>query len=38
MRACMDKAAQSLIGISRVHQQHMRSLFVILAYHVVGEK
>ena len=38
MRACMDKAAQSLIGISRVHQQHMRSLFIILAHHVVGEK
>lgn len=38
MRSGMDKAAQSLIGISRVHQQHMRSLFVILAHHVVGEK
>ena len=29
MRSCMDKAAQSLIGISRVHQQHMLSLIHI---------
>ena len=34
----MDKAAQSLIGVSGIHQQHMRTLLVILAYHVVGEK
>ena len=38
MRAGMDKAAQSLIRISRVYQQHMRSLFVILAHHVVGKE
>ena len=34
----MDKIAQSLIGISRIHQQYMRSLLVILAYHVVGKE
>ena len=38
MRAGMDKTAQPLIRISRIYKQHMCSLFVILAHHVVGEE
>ena len=36
--AGVDKAAESLVGVTGVHQQHMRSLLVIMAHHVVGEE
>ncbi len=32
------KTAKALVGIASVYQDDMRSLFVILAHHVVGEK
>ena len=34
----MDHPAQPLVAVSSVHQQDMRSLFVVLADKVVGEK
>ena len=38
--ACLapDHAAQALIGVSRVHQYHMRALLIILAHEVVHEE
>ena len=38
MRACIDKVTQPLIRVTRIDKQHMRTLFVILPYHMVGEK
>lgn len=34
----MDHPAQPLVAVSSVHQQDMRSLFVVLADKVVGKK
>lgn len=34
----MDHPAQPLVAVSSVYQQNMRSLFVVLADKVVGEK
>ena len=34
----VDKLAQALIAVTRIDQEHMRSLLVILAYHVVSEE
>ena len=38
MRAVVDKPGQSQVAVTRIDQQHVRTLFVILAYHVVGEE
>ena len=34
----MDKAAQPLVGVAGIHQQHVCPLLVILPYHVVGKE
>ena len=34
----VNEFAKSLITIARIHEQNMRSLFVVLTYHVVGEE
>ena len=34
----VDKLAQALIAVTRIDQEHVCPLLVILAYHVVGEK
>ena len=38
MRACIDKVTQPLIRVTRIDKQHMRTLLVILPYHMVGEE
>ena len=34
----VDKLAQALIAVTRIDQEHVRPLLVILAYHVIGEE
>ena len=34
----VNEFAKSLITIARIHEQNMRSLFVVLTHHVVGEE
>ena len=34
----VNEFAESLVTITRIHQEYMRSLFVVLTYHVVGEE
>ena len=34
----VNEFAKPLITIARIHQKYMRSLFVVLTYHVVGEE
>lgn len=34
----IDKVAQPLIRVTRIDKQHMRTLFIILSYHMVGEE
>ena len=34
----VNEFAESLITIARIHEQNMRSLFVVLTHHVVGEE
>jgi len=34
----MDHAAQSLVAVTRIHQQDVRALFIILSDQVVGKK
>ena len=34
----VNEFAKSLITIARIHQEHVRPLFVVLTYHVVGEE
>ena len=36
--AVVDKPGQPQVAVSRIYQQHVRTLLVILAYHVVGEE
>ena len=38
MRACIDKVTESLIRVTRIDKQHMRTLLVVLSYHMVGEE
>ena len=38
MRAVVDKLGQPQVTVTRIDQQYMRALLVILAHHVVGEK
>ena len=38
MCTVVDKLGQSQVAVARIDQQHMCSLFVILAHHVVGEE
>ena len=33
-----DKLAQALIAVTRIDQEYVRPLLVILAYHVIGEE
>ena len=34
----IDKVAQPLIRVTRIDKQHMRTLLVVLSYHMVGEE
>jgi len=38
VRAVVDKLGQPQVAVTRIDQQHVRALLVILAYHVVGEE
>ena len=38
MRAVVDKLGQPQVAVTRIDQQHVRTLLVILAHHVVGEE
>ena len=38
MRAVVDKLGQPQVTVTRIDQQHVRPLLVILAHHVVGEE
>ena len=38
MRAVVDKLGQPQVAVTRIYQQHVRPLLVILAHHVVGEE
>ena len=38
VRAVVDKLGQPQVAVTRIYQQHVRALLVILAHHVVGEE
>ena len=38
VRAVVDKLGQPQVAVTRIDQQHVRTLLVILAHHVVGEE
>ena len=38
VRAVVDKLGQPQVAVTRIDQQHVRALLVILAHHVVGEE
>ena len=38
VRAVVDKLGQPQVTVTRIDQQHVRTLLVILAHHVVGEE
>ena len=38
VRALVDKLGQPQVTVTRIYQQHVRTLLVILAHHVVGEE
>ena len=38
VRAVVDKLGQSQVAVTRIDQQHVRPLLVILAHHVVGKE
>ena len=38
VRAVVDKLGQPQVTVTRIYQQHVRTLLVILAHHVVGEE
>ena len=38
VRAVVDKLGQPQVAVTRIYQQHVRTLLVILTHHVVGEE
>ena len=38
MRAVVDKLGQPQVTVTRIYQQHVRALLVILTHHVVGKE